>query len=241
MTAAAYDPAAFPPFAVTVDIVLLRAADELTTLVVRRGGEPFAGKLALPGGFVHVDESIQAAAERELWEETGVRTKDLRDIHLEQVGTFGDVDRDPRMRVVSVAYLALTPNQPPSVAGSDAAEAIWIPVREALATPLAFDHNTILNTCVERARAKLEYTNLATTLAGTTFTLADLHRIYEVVWNAQLDLPNFRRKVLAADGFIEPTGTKRAGASGGPAASLYRPGKGTTLIPPIMRPVTPSG
>lgn len=230
-----YDPAEFPPFAVTVDIVLLTVADTLNVMLIRRGGEPFAGVPALPGGFVQADESIDEAAHRELVEETGLAPGDLPGVHLEQLGTFGAVRRDPRMRVVSVAYLGLSPSSPTPVAGSDAAAAHWVPVADALADGLAFDHHEILEAAVERARAKLEYTTLATTFVGDEFTLGELHRVYETVWGDELDLANFRRKVLATEGFVEPTGDRRVSPLGGAPAAVYRAGRGTALVPPLGR------
>jgi 8-oxo-dGTP diphosphatase len=232
---AAYDAAQFPPFAVTVDIVLLAATDTLNVMLIRRGLDPFAGALALPGGFVRADESIDAAAHRELAEETGLLAAGMPGVHLEQLATFGEVERDPRMRVVSVAYLGLSRLMPAPVAGTDAAEAEWLPVEAALTGDLAFDHATILATAIERARAKLEYTTLATTLAGPDFTLGELHHIYEAVWGTELDLANFRRKVLATDGFVEPTGEKRVSPAGGAPATVYRAGPGAVLVPPLTR------
>ncbi|MDH3499655.1 MAG: NUDIX hydrolase [Acidimicrobiia bacterium] len=232
---ASYDPAEFPPFAVTVDIVLLTVADEFSVMLVRRGVDPFAGVLALPGGFVLPDESVEDAAHRELAEETGLSASALPGVHLEQLATFGDVGRDPRMRVVSVAYLGLSRLTPLPTAGTDAADAQWLPVSTALAGHLAFDHREMLEAAVERVRAKLEYTTLATTLAGEAFTLGDLHRIYEIVWNEELDLANFRRKVLATDGFVESTGAKRVSTAGGAPATVYRRGSGTLLNPPLSR------
>lgn len=230
-----YRPEDFPQFAVTVDIVLLSVADSLRVLVVERGVEPFRGRLALPGGFVQIDESVDAAARRELREETGLDINGMSGTHLEQLGTFGAVNRDPRMRVVSVAYLGLTSQELEPRHGTDAADAQWITVAAAKRSRLAFDHREILYAAVERARAKLEYTTLAATLAGPDFTLGELHRIYEVVWGTKLDLGNFRRKVLATHGFVEPTGVRRVSPSGGAPASVYRRGSGTELIPPIRR------
>ncbi len=235
MTTTPYDPDAFPPFAVTVDIVVLTVAEELSVLVVERGADPFAGELALPGGFVLPEESIQDAAQRELAEETGIDAATLPDVHLEQLATFGSVARDPRMRVVSVAYVALSPTQPAPAAGTDAAAAHWIPVSEALEHGLAFDHDEILTVGVDRARSKLEYTTLATVLAGTDFTLGELQRIYEVTWGFEVERANFRRKVLATPGFVEPTGERRTGRGGGAPAAVYRAGPGTVLTPPLMR------
>lgn len=231
----AYDPRAFPPFAVTVDIAVLTVDRALEVLLVERGIEPFAGQLALPGGFVLPDESVEDAAHRELAEETGIAPADLDDVHLEQLGTFGDVDRDPRMRVVSVAHLALSPVKPAPTPGTDAAAARWVPVAEAFDAPLAFDHTAILGAAVERARSKLEYTTLAATLAGSEFTLGELQHVYEALWGSQLERANFRRKVLATPGFVEATTQRRVGEGGGAPATVYRPGPGTALVPPMLR------
>ena len=230
-----YGPRFFPLFAVTVDIAVLSAKANLSVLLIRRGENPFARELALPGGFVLADESVDDAARRELGEETGLDSVTAVGVHLEQLGTFGAVDRDPRMRVVSVAYLALVSSRPALKAGTDAADAMWVPVDDALAGPLAFDHGDILSTAVERAGAKLGYTTLATELAGAEFTLADLHHIYETVWSTRLDLGNFRRKVLASDGFVAPIGERRQSSRGGPPAAVYRAGSARLVMPPLLR------
>lgn len=235
MSSDSYDPSAFPPFAVTVDIVVLTVAEELSVLVIKRGSDPYAGMLALPGGFVLPDESIDDAAWRELTEETGVDAVALPDVHLEQLATFGEVERDPRMRVVSVAHIALSPTQLSPTAGSDAAAAHWLPVGGAIKRGLAFDHEEILEAGVERARSKLEYTTLATVLAGPTFTLGELQHIYEATWGFEIERANFRRKVLSTPGFVEPTGERRTGRGGGAPAAVYRAGPGAALTPPLMR------
>lgn len=231
-----YDSSAFPPFAVTVDIVVLTVDVNLSVLLIERGAEPFAGSLALPGGFVLSGESADAAARRELLEETGVAEADLAGVHLEQLATFSEPDRDPRMRVVSVAYLALSPAKPQPTSGTDAASARWMPVADALAGPLAFDHADILAAGVERARSKLEYTTLATALAGPEFTLGELQHVYEATWGCGLERANFRRKVLATPGFVARTRRRRVGDAGGAPATIYRSGSGQLLDPPMMRP-----
>ena len=227
-----YDPADYPPFAVTVDLVVLTLRDgALHVLLVERGADPWRGRWALPGGFVQPDEGLDAAAARELAEETGVR-----DVpgHLEQLASYGDPDRDPRMRVVSVAYLALAPDLPEPRAGSDAAGAAWVRVDDALARPLAFDHARVLADGVERARAKLEYSPLAAAFCADEFTVAELRRVYEAVWGRPLDPRNFHRKVTGVPGLLVDTGRTRAEGRGRPAA-LYRRGDVTTLHPPISR------
>jgi 8-oxo-dGTP diphosphatase len=230
---ASYDPHAFPPVAVTVDIVILTIhAGELCALLVRRGAHPYLGRWALPGGFVGAAEDLDAAAARELREETGIAAPG----HLEQVAGYGAPDRDPRMRVVSVAYLALVPDLPGPVAGTDAAEARLWPLSEVdeERVPLAFDHARILADAVERARSKLEYTSLATTLLPEPFTMPDLRRVYETVWGVPLHPANFRRKVLATPGFVEPTGERSPTGRGW--TELYHRGTTAHLHPALLRP-----
>jgi len=228
----AYDAAAFPPFAVTVDLVALTVRDDaFQVLLVTRGEEPFLGRRALPGGFVRPDEDLPRAASRELTEETGVRRIPA---HLEQLATYGAPDRDPRMRVVSVAYLAMAPRLPEPRPGGDAASATWVRVAEALTPPLAFDHAQILRDGVERARAKLEYTSLATAFCPAEFTVSELRRVYEAVWGVRLDPRNFHRKVTSTPGLLEDTGYSLIDGPGRPA-TLYRRGPTTTLHPPLVR------
>lgn len=221
-----------PPFAVTVDLVVLTlTGDELCALVVRRGVEPYRGEWALPGGFVREDEDLSDAARRELAEETGLAPGT---VHIEQLAGYGAPDRDPRMRVVTVAYLALAPDLPTPSAGTDAAEARWTPVRTLTREHLAFDHDRILADGVERARAKLEYSPLATAFCAPEFTVAELRRVYELVWDTRLDPRNFHRKVTGAEGLLEPTG-RTTTRDGGRPAQLYRRGKAELLYPPMLR------
>ncbi|MFF5504525.1 NUDIX domain-containing protein [Streptomyces roseolus] len=231
-----YDPRAFEPFAVTVDLAVLTVrAGRLHVLLVQRGQEPYAGAWALPGGFVLPRESAGTAARRELAEETGLPDATVAGLHLEQLRTYTEPDRDPRMRVVSVAYTALVPDLPEPRGGGDAAEARWLPYDEV--PPLAFDHDVILADARGRVGAKLEYTCLATAFCPPEFTLGELREVYETVWGVPLDRPNFRRKVLTTPGFVEPVEgpPRRTGGRGKPAA-LYRAGEATALHPPLLRP-----
>ncbi len=233
-----YDPADFPPVAVTVDVVLLTVLEgALAALLIRRGQPPYKGRYALPGGFIRPNEDLLTAAERELAEETGAGG-----MHLEQLGSYGAPRRDPRMRVVSVAHLALIPDPPVVEAGSDAASAHWTPVAPFLDASLpkspgllAFDHAQILHDGVERARSKLEYTGLATAFCPPEFTVGELRRIYEIVWGVELDPRNFHRKITGTLGFLESTG-KMSSRGGGRPAQLYRKGPADTLNPPLLRP-----
>jgi 8-oxo-dGTP diphosphatase len=234
----------FPPFAVTVDLAILTIRHgQLCALLVERKEHPFRGYWALPGGFVRPGESIEEAAHRELLEETGVQAFPG---HLEQLRTYGDPNRDPRMRVVSVAHVALTPGLPEPTAGSDASAARWWPVddlnlRDATnpdAPTLAFDHYGILSDAVERVASKLEYTTLAARFVDEPFTLADLHRVYKAAWGHAPDLGNFRRKVLATEGFVIPldrSDRPAAGPAGGRPPLLYRRGSAELLHPAMLR------
>ncbi len=219
---------------VATDLVVLTVRnDRLHVLTIERGTEPFKGRAALPGGFVLPDEDLLDAAERELVEETGL--SEIR-LHLEQLATYGHPDRDPR-RVISIAYLALIPEAPNPVAGSDAATAGWTPVNKLLGHPrrLAFDHHRILADGVERARAKLEYSPLATAFCAEEFTIGELRQVYEAVWDTDIDPRNFHRKVSKTPGFVVETGGTTT-RQGGRPAKLYRRGPAELLHPPMLRP-----
>lgn len=225
-----------PSVYLTVDLVILTlCAGELRVLLVERGAEPHLGALALPGGFLkHTGEDIVEAAQRELREETDL---DLAKVHLEQLGTYGSPGRDPRGRIVSVAYLAIAPELPEPVAGTDAAGASWQAAQAVLdgRSPLAFDHRGIVADGVERARGKLEHTALATAFCDATFTIAELQQVYEAVWGVSLDPRNFYRKVQKVPGFIAATGGERRQTRGRPAR-LFTAGTRQVLSPPLTRP-----
>jgi 8-oxo-dGTP diphosphatase len=230
---------AHPLAAITVDLVVLTIRDDaLVVLCVRRGVRPYAGKLALPGGFVRPDETLALAAARELAEETGlIAGSAAGPVHLEQLASYGDPGRDPRHRVVTIAYLALAPSLPMPQAGSDAADASWMRAEQLLAGPpddLAFDHHAILADGVERARSKLEYSPLATAFCPPSFTVGQLRRVYEIVWGTSLDPRNFHRKVTGTPDFLIPAGGTTAGERGRPA-QLYRKGAAVLLHPPLLR------
>jgi len=188
---------------------------EVRVLLVRRRYCPYEGCWAIPGGFVHMDESLDDAARRELEEETG-----LRDVYLEQLYTFGAPARDPRTRVISVAYYALLPGDVEEPRGSDdAGEARWFAVTH-LPPNLAFDHATILDTALRRLRAKADYAGIAREFLPPRFTLRRLRRIYETVLGRRLDRANFTRRILAEDDIEETGEIDRSGAHR--PAKLYR-------------------
>lgn len=197
---------------VTVDVVIFALRDEdLQVLLVRRKNPPFEGKWAIPGGFVRHEESLEDAAARELFEETGVR-----DVHIEQLYTFGTINRDPRGRMVTVAYVALVPAPLALHAGTDASEAQW---KSVYSLPeMAFDHEEIATYALKRLRYKLEYTAVGFRMLPKTFTLSQLQRAYETILGEKLDKRNFRRRILQA-GVIEETGDMQTGD--GRPAKLY--------------------
>lgn len=197
---------------VTVDIVIFTIRDSrLKVLLIKRGIPPFKDCYAVPGGFVLEDESLDAAALRELKEEAGVA-----DVYLEQLYSFGDPKRDPRGRVVTVAYYALIPTGHEVKAGSDASSAEW---RDAGDLPkLAFDHRQIVDYAVERLRNKLEYTTAGFTLLPEQFTLSELQGVYEAILGKKLDKRNFRKK-LELLGVLKPSSAWRK--TGRKPARLY--------------------
>ncbi len=182
----------YPQPSVTVDVVVFTIHDnELKVLLVRRGNEPFKGKWAIPGGFVDMNESLETAAKRELEEETGVKN-----VYLEQLYTFGEPKRDPRGRVITVAYMALTNFKEIKIhAASDAADAQMFSVSKL--PPLAFDHKQVLEYALKRLKWKFEYTTVAFSMLPLRFTISQIQRMYEIVFNKKFDKRNFTKKILS--------------------------------------------
>jgi 8-oxo-dGTP diphosphatase len=224
-----YAPGDFPRPSVTVDIVALSVVDgELRVLLIKRGGHPFKGKWALPGGFVfvgdghkHQGEGLHEAATRELEEETGLRAKD---VYLEQIGAFGEANRDPRMRVITVAYCALirTDLVPLVRAGGDAHEAVWHNVFTLNTRELAFDHASILAVGIRKVAERIERADIARSLLAKTFTVPEFRHIVSVVTGVVQDPGNFRRRFerMLEDGIVEQAPGKRITAS--KPALVYR-------------------
>lgn len=184
--------------ALAVDCVVFGVDEDLKVLLIQRAIEPFRGRWALPGGFVQMTETLDEAARRELLEETGLTSK----VYLEQLYTFGAVERDPRERVVSVAYVALVKLLDHRVqAATDAREAAWFSLSDL--PPLAFDHETIVARGVERLRSKVRHAPVGFELLPPKFTLSALQRLYEVILEKSLDKRNFRKKVLGMGILVE--------------------------------------
>lgn len=231
----------YPSFGVTADLVILTVREgRLSVALVERGAEPFRGRLALPGGFISsngADRTLEDTALRELREETGIQPGE---VHLEQLKTYWTRGRDPRQEVVTVAWLALGPIEGDLQGGSDAASADWYTVDTAMASPLAFDHSEILRDGVERARAKLEYTDVAATFLPRQFTIADVRRVYEAIWEAQIDPGNFQRKMTSVFERVPDAAPRNVGR-GRPAALFarkppqYRDDSGLVPIEPPFR------
>jgi 8-oxo-dGTP diphosphatase len=209
-----YDPSNYDRPSVTVDVVIFSlVGEDLQVLLVKRKYAPFANMWAIPGGFVRMEESLEEAATRELAEETGVT-----DVYMEQLYTFGRPNRDPRTRVITIAYFALVPHDAiQHRPGDDAAETGWFSMFDL--PELAFDHLEILEYALTRLRYKLEYTAVGFRLLPDVFTLSELQRAYEIILGEKLDKRNFRRKILASD-ILEDTARKKRDGEGRPA-KLY--------------------
>lgn len=196
----------YPQPSVTVDVLIFTIReDQLQVALIRRGVPPFEGMWAIPGGFVRMEEALEDAARREIEEETGVTG-----MFLEQLGTYGEPNRDPRGRVITVTYYALLPGEQLALrADTDAADASWYPVHEV--PPLAFDHARILSDALERLKHKLENSNVVYALLPPRFRLSELQRVYEIILGQELDKRNFRKKILSL-GLIEATDKYASGA-----------------------------
>jgi len=201
----------YPHPAVTTDVAVFTIRDQqLTLLLVQRAGEPYQGMWALPGGFLEIDEDLEACAKRELEEETGISG-----VYLEQLYTFGSPNRDPRERIISVTYYALVPSDRLQLkAASDAADAQWFALDQM--PSLAFDHQQIVALARSRLAAKLDYSTIAFQFMPETFTLSELQTVYEILLNEHLDKRNFRKKILALKQ-IEETGELRRTGNHRPA------------------------
>jgi ADP-ribose pyrophosphatase YjhB (NUDIX family) len=215
-----------------VDLVILTIREQrLNALLVVRGTEPYHGMLALPGGFVRPGESLEDTAKRELAEETGL---DAAALPLQQVHTYSRPDRDPRGRVITTAFLAIAPNLPEVIGGTDASGADWVEIEQSLGSRLAFDHQQILSQTLERARTLLEYTTVGAAFCPGEFTIGDLRKVYEAVWDTSLNAQNFQRKVRNTTGFVVSLNRKRSNRTGRPA-ELFRRGRADVLYPPMLR------
>ncbi len=210
-----YDASKYERPSVTVDVLMMSLRQhDLQILLIRRRSWPFEGMWAIPGGFVNKNESLEAAAKRELQEETGVQ-----DVYLEQLYTFGDPDRDPRTRVITVVYFALLDSERLQVkAADDASDVGWFSVYAL--PPLAFDHAKIIEYALNRLRGKLNYTTIAFNLLPEQFTLRELQSVYEIILHKRLDKRNFRKRILTT-GILEDTGAKKMEGTHRPAR-LYR-------------------
>ncbi|WP_047788486.1 NUDIX domain-containing protein [Tenacibaculum mesophilum] len=183
---------------------------ELSVLLIKRGIEPFKGAWALPGGLVLENESLEHAVERELLEETGVTID-----YLEQLYTFGTPKRDPRNRVISVTYFGLvSPNHFKISANTDAAEVQWFPIHEL--PKLAFDHNRILTTALQRLQNKINYQPIGFELLKKEFPFSDLENLYQTILNQKIDRRNFRKKIMSF-GILTETDKIHQPSSGRPA------------------------
>jgi 8-oxo-dGTP diphosphatase len=205
----------YPHPAVTTDIVIFTIRqDELKVLLIKRALPPHKNQWALPGGFIKMEEGLEEGARRELEEETGVTG-----VYLEQLYTFGQPDRDPRERVITVAYYALVPSDElEPKAASDAEGVSWFGMKEL--PDLAFDHKRILKIAHERLVAKLDYSTIAFQLMPTQFTLSELQQVYEVILGEPIDKRNFRKRILSLN-LIKETGKERKAGAHRPA-KLYR-------------------
>lgn len=232
-----YDMSKYPNIAVTADLAVFTIKNsKLSLLLVKRGGHPEKGKWALPGGFVNIDESIDDAASRELYEETNVTVDNG---YLEQLCTIGNPYRDKRGYVVSVSYVALIPRINKFFASDDAEEVHFFSADDVLSDSfdLAFDHKNIVRKGLERIRSKIEYSPIAIKfLEDDVFTLSELRNIYEIVWGVKILSSNFRRKMLSVPNLLIPLHEKKVSdIEGGRSSDLYQYDNAQEIYPPFTR------
>lgn len=206
-----YDISRFKFAVVATDVVILTIIEQqIHVLLIQLMTEPYQGMWAVPGGMVKPDETVDQAALRHLKEKAGVS-----DVFLEQLYTFSEIDRDPRGRVISTAYFALVPHQAAQPQTTDRYAAIeWWPVQSL--PELAYDHQLIIKTAIERLQSKIAYTNIAYSLLPRLFTLTELQEVYQIVLGQELDKRNFRKKILSL-GIIKKTDQQRKGEPNRPA------------------------
>jgi len=231
-----YDMSKYPTIAGTVDLAIFTIRNnQLSILLVKRGGHPHKGKWALPGGFVDTKENLDEAAARELVEETNLK---IADGYLEQLKTYGSPVRDPRGYVISTAYVALIPHASTPKAGDDADEARFFAVEDVLEDfELAFDHKTIIEDGLNRVRSKIEYAPVAHHfLDDDTFTISELRKVYEIVWGEKIVPSNFRRKIQSVPHLLESVDDKRSSKiEGGRESQLYKAGNAKEIYPPLRQ------
>lgn len=232
-----YDPRGFPPFAVTVDVVVFTIRNDRLQLVVVQPAEgPAKLKWALPGGFVNANEDIKPAAQRVLMSKTSVESGPT---HLAQLGAYGDPERDPRMRVVTIGWWAIIPDLPEPEPGTHVENAKLVDVSAVVNGDivLAFDHRQIVIDALEAARSEIEETTVAASFLDDHFRISDLRRVYETIWGVQLEPGNFQRKVRGLKGFVEATGERLSESpSGRPAELFSHPSVTEPLSAPFWRP-----
>lgn len=199
---------------VTVDVLIFSIRNgEFSTLLIRRSNDPFKGSFAIPGGFVQMEETLDQAAKRVI-----AQKGHQKNLYLEQIYTFGEIDRDPRGRVVSVAYMALVPEDKAADVNDQEHTVKWFPVNKL--PDLAFDHRKIISAAVERVISKIGYSNIAANLLPESFTLTNLQKVYELILGKPVDKRNFRKKILSLD-LLQSLNEKTSAGQHRPAM-LYR-------------------
>ena len=227
----------FPPFALTVDIVVLTILDgKLRVVLIERAEDPFSGQWALPGGAVNPKENLIEAAKRSLKEETNIVVSGRE--RRKQFRSYYEPGRDPRVNTATTVYWTIINKLPETKGGGSAKKVKPMPVREVEGgrTKLAFDHKRIIRDGVNELRYGLENTTVATRFCPPTFTISDLRAVYNVVWNTELDEGNFQRKIKQSEGFLIPLEKRRDPSTSGRPPALWKAGPAKTVSPPLVRP-----